>query len=132
MQQHVADGCGKCETALQVWSTVLSMARSESVYTPPADVVRVSKSQFAATISAATHGLHLLFDSNLQPVTAGVRGVVSARQFLYETDDYYIDLRLEPRRDSESACLVGQVLNRKGSNRAAQKVPVRVHAESRY
>jgi hypothetical protein len=129
MQHHIADGCGKCEIALQVWSKVLSLARSESAYTPPADVVRVSKSQFAATISAAKHGLHLLFDSNLQPVTAGVRGVVSARQFLYETDDYYIDLRLEPRRDSESACLVGQVLNRKGSNRAAQKVPVRVHAE---
>jgi hypothetical protein len=69
-----------------------------------------------------------LFDSELQPVTAGVRGSVSARQFLYETDDYYIDLRLEPRRDSDSACLVGQVLNRTGSERAAQAVPVRVQA----
>ena len=128
MQQHINDGCSKCGTALQVWQTVLSMARSEDVFTPPDDVVRVSKSQFAATVSAAKHGLRLLFDSNLQPITAGVRGSVSARQFLYETDDYYIDLRLEPRRDSDSACVVGQVLNRTGSERAAQEVPVRLHA----
>jgi hypothetical protein len=128
MQQHINDGCGKCETALQVWQAVLSIARSESDFAPPHDVVRVSKSQFAATVSGAKHGLRLLFDSNLQPITAGVRGSVSARQFLYETDDYYIDLRLEPRRDSDSTCVVGQVLNRTGSERAAQNVPVRVHS----
>jgi len=133
MQQHINDGCGKCEIALQVWQAVLSFAKSEHAFTPPDDVVRVSKSQFAATLLGATpagarHGLRLLFDSNLQPVTAGVRGAVSARQFLYETDEYYIDLRLEPRRDSDSACVIGQVLNRTGSERAAQKVPVRLHA----
>ena len=128
MQQHINDGCEKCQTALQVWQTMLSMARAESAFAPPDDVVRVSKSQFAATVSGAKSKLRLLFDSNLQPVTAGVRGAVSARQFLYETDDYYIDLRLEPRRDSDSACVVGQVLNRAGSERAAQDVPVRLHA----
>jgi hypothetical protein len=127
MKEHIGSGCGKCETALQIWQTVLSIARSESTFTPPDDVVRVSKSQFAAAYGAR-HGLRLLFDSNLQPVTAGVRGPVSARQFLYETDDYYIDLRLEPRRDSDSACVVGQVLNRAGSDRAAQHVPVRLNA----
>jgi hypothetical protein len=128
MQQHINDGCGKCETALQVWQAILSIARAENAFTPPDDVVRVSKSQFAATVSGQEHGLRLLFDSNLEPITAGVRGPVSARQFLYETDDYYIDLRLEPRRDSDSACVVGQVLNRTGSERAAQRVPVRVHS----
>jgi hypothetical protein len=128
MQRHISTGCGQCETSLQVWQAVLSMARSENAFSPPADVVRVSKSQFAVTASGAKDRLRLLFDSNLQPVTAGVRGSVSARQFLYETDDYYIDLRLEPRRDSDSACVVGQVLNRTGSKRAAQEVPVRLQA----
>jgi hypothetical protein len=127
MEKHIS-GCGKCETALQVWQAVLSIASSERAFTPPDDVVRVTKSQFAVTASGAKQGLRLLFDSNLQPVTVGVRGSVSARQFLYETDDYYIDLRLEPRRDSDSACLVGQVLIRKGSNQTAQDVPVRLHA----
>jgi len=130
MKKHISSGCGKCETALQVWQTVLSMARSESAFIPPEDVVRVSKSQFAAAVSTAKQGPRLLFDSNLQPITAGLRGSVSARQFLYETDDYYIDLRLEPRRDSDSACLVGQVLNRTVRDRAAQAVPVRLHSGS--
>jgi hypothetical protein len=127
MKKHIS-GCGKCETALQVWQAVLAIARRESTFIPPDEVVRVSKSQFAATVSGAKPALRLLFDSNLQPVTAGVRGSVSARQFLYETDEYYIDLRLEPRRDSDSACVVGQVLNRTGSNRAAQNVPVRMQS----
>lgn len=128
MTKHIGSGCGKCETAWQVWQAVLSIAKSESAFIPPDDVVRGSKSQFAVTVSGAKRGVRLLFDSNLKPVTAGVRGSVSARQFLYETDDYYIDLRLEPRRDSDSACVVGQVLNRAGSDRAAQDVPVRLHS----
>lgn len=128
MQQHINDGCGKCATAIHVWQSVLTIVRTESAFTPPDDVVRVSKSQFAAAFSGAKHGVRLLFDSNLQSAAPGVRGSISARQFLYETDDYYIDLRLEPRRDSDSACLVGQVLLRIGGERAAQKVPVRLQA----
>jgi len=55
-----------------------------------------------------------------------MRGSVAARQFLYETDEYYIDLRLEPRREAERACLVGQVLHRAGKDRAAQGLAVRI------
>ena len=126
MQQHIDDGCNQCEATLRLWQSVLSIARAESVVTPPTDTVRVVKSQFVAPVAKAKPGLRLLFDSDLQPVTAGVRGSVSARQFLYETDDHYIDLRLEPRRGSDRACVVGQVLNRKKAGRAAQKVPVRL------
>jgi hypothetical protein len=131
MQQHINHGCAKCESAMQVWQHVLSIAKAESALTPPDDVVRISKSQFAGTLCKAKHGIHLLFDSSLEPVTVGLRGSVSARQFLYETDDYYIDLRLEPRRDADSACLVGQVLSRSVSERAAQKVPVRLRQGTR-
>jgi hypothetical protein len=131
MQQHINHGCTKCQSAMQVWQHVLSIAKAEGALTPPADVVRISKNQFASTLWKAKHGIHLLFDSNLEPVTAGLRGSVSARQFLYETDDYYIDLRLEPRRDADSACLVGQVLSRSASERAAQKVPVRLRQGTR-
>ena len=126
MQQHINDGCNQCRETLRLWQSVFSVAREESRFTPPADTVRVVKSQFAIPAEKAKSGLRLLFDSDLQPVTAGVRGSVSARQFLYETDDYYIDLRLEPRRGSERACVVGQVLNRKSAGRAAQEVPVRL------
>jgi hypothetical protein len=131
MQQHINHGCAKCQSAMQVWQHVLSIAKAESALTPPDDVVRISKSQFAGTLYKAKHGIHLLFDSSLELVAAGLRGSVSARQFLYETDDYYIDLRLEPRRDADSACLVGQVLSRSVTERAAQKVPVRLRQGTR-
>ena len=110
---------------LQVWQGVLAMAGNEPALTPPADAVRVVKSQFAAALPQKNSRVRLLFDSMLQPLTEGLRGPVTARQFLFETDDYYIDLRLEPRSAENRAFLVGQVLNRTGK-RAAQSVPVRL------
>jgi hypothetical protein len=65
-----------------------------------------------------------VFDSNLQPITVGVRGSISARQLLYETDELYIDLRLEPQR--ERVCLVGQILDRSSETRAAQGLRVQL------
>jgi len=125
MQRHIDSGCEKCSDTLRVWQGVLSVAAGESVLNPPADTVRVVKSQFAVTSPTASSGVRLVFDSLLQPLTAGVRGSVAARQFLYETDEYYIDLRLEPRAE-DRACLVGQMLNRLGADRAVQKVPIRL------
>ena len=125
MQQHIDDGCKKCKSTLDLWQSVFAIAAKESALTPPADVVRVVKSQFAAAMPEPTSGVRLVFDSMLQPITAGIRGSVAARQFLYETDDYYIDLRLEPRSAEDRACLVGQVLNRTGK-RAAHGIAVRL------
>lgn len=124
MDRHIQDGCRKCESALQVWQGVLSIARAENGITPPADIVRVVKSQFASGVAATKQGVRILFDSNFQPVAAGARGPVAARQLLYETDDYYIDLRLEPSRTSKSACLVGQVMNRTGGGRSPKELKV--------
>jgi hypothetical protein len=130
MRQHLDQGCKPCAATLQLWQNVREIAERESTFTPHENVVRVVKSQFAAVMPEPSRGVRLVFDSNLQPITAGIRGGVAVRQFLYETDEYYIDLRLEPRR--ERACLVGQVLNRGGKARGAElavrlqkgKVPV--------
>jgi hypothetical protein len=124
MQRHIDSGCQKCSDILRIWQGVSSIADAEKTFAPPDGVIRIVKSQFAAE-PAASSGVRLLFDSMLQPATAGIRGSVAARQFLYETDEYYIDLRLEPRAE-DRACLVGQVLNRFGGERAAQGVPVRL------
>ena len=118
--------CGKCKTILQTWQSVVSVANEESTYTPPDDVVRVAKSQIVAVMPTVSRGIRLLFDSGLQPMAAGVRGLVSARQFLYETDELYIDLRLEPQREAERMSLVGQVLDRTKTNEAVQRLPVRL------
>ena len=126
MQQHIDEGCTRCKAILEIWQGLLAFAGQESSFIPPADVVRVAKSQFSAVAPQASRGVRLVFDSMLQPAAAGLRGSVTARQFLFETDDYYIDLRLEPRSAVDRACLVGQVLNRTGEERAAQGVKVRL------
>ncbi|HYA25141.1 MAG TPA: hypothetical protein VEF05_13335 [Terriglobales bacterium] len=126
MQQHIDDGCKLCRGTLQFWQGVFSIAGKESSFTPPANAVRVVKSQFGTMFPQASSGVRLVFDSMLQPITAGLRGSVAARQLLYETDDYYIDLRLEPRSTEDRAGLVGQILNRKGEDRAAQGVAVQL------
>lgn len=126
MQRHIDGGCRKCGDALQVWQDVLLVTSVEVEFTPPADVVRIVKSQLSALLPGASHGVRLLFDSRLQPVTAGIRGSVAAGQFLYETDQFYIDLRLEPRRGTGRACVVGQLLPQKGTQSTTEGVPVRV------
>jgi hypothetical protein len=126
MQQHINDGCQKCSDTLRTWQNVASAIEGEKDFAPPEDTVRVVKSQFAAIQPTATSGVRLVFDSMLQPLTAGTRGSVAARQFLYETDEYYIDLRLEPRAQTNDACLVGQVLNRAKADRNAPGLAVRL------
>jgi hypothetical protein len=126
MQQHIDAACNECMTTLQMWQSVVAIAENEVAFAPPEDIVRVVRSQFAAVSHEVSRWVRLLFDSDLQPVTAGVRGSVSARQFLYETDDYYIDLRLEPRKEADRACVVGQVLNRTGKDWLVDGIAVRL------
>lgn len=126
MQQHIDSGCRKCSDTLRTWQGVLSIADAEATFAPPDDAVHVVRSQFAAIGPIVSRGVRLVFDSMLQPVTAGIRGSVTARQFLFETNYYYIDLRLEPRAEPTRAHLVGQVLNRAGTDRVAQGVAVRL------
>src|SRR2546430_16785562 len=129
MEKHIEDGCRKCEAVLKRWQSVFRMAQAESSFSPPEDAVRIAKAQFAAVASVRQgRPVRLVFDSNLQPVTAGVRGSISARQLLYETDELYIDLRLEPQREAnrDRVCLVGQILDRTSETRAAQGLKVRL------
>ena len=129
MQKHIEDRCSKCEAVLKSWQSVFRIAQEEGGYSPPQDAVRIAKAQFA-TVAGVQKGrqARLVFDSNLQPVTAGVRGSISARQLLYETDELYIDLRLEPQREAnrERVCLVGQILDRTSETRAAQGLKVQL------
>jgi len=136
MQQHLDDGCKPCAATLKTWQRVHAVAKGESALTPPADVVRVVKSQFYPIAPEKSLGLRLLFDSALAPLAAGVRGSVAARQFLYETDEYYIDLRVEPphqtsQHQAAHAAVVGQVLHRAGKERAAQGLAVLLQEGSR-
>jgi hypothetical protein len=113
MQQHINNGCGKCSTTARVWQHLFAVTQAEAGFVPPSDTVRIVKSEFVPPLQPS-QGFRLTFDSILQPVTAGIRGSMAATQFLYESDAYFIDLRLEPRRAEERDCLIGQVLRRTG------------------
>jgi hypothetical protein len=128
MQQHLAAGCRKCEAMLKMWQSVASVTEQELMYLPPDDQVRVAKSLLAsAAIRSEAHfSVRLVFDSVLQPSAAGFRGYVATRQLLYETDQYFIDLRLEPQRNSDRFALVGQVLDRSRRGMASQGQMVRL------
>jgi hypothetical protein len=129
MQKHIEDGCGKCEAVLKGWQSVFQIAKEESNFSPPQDTVRIVKSQFAAVAGVQQERrVRLVFDTNLQPITAGVRGSISARQLLYETDELYIDLRLEPHREAnrDRVCLVGQILDRTSETRAVRGLKVQL------
>ena len=47
-------------------------------------------------------------------------------QLLYRTDDYLIDLQIEPQRSSEKMALVGQILNTRHPGKTFSAAPVTV------
>ena len=132
MQQHLDAGCGKCRETMQMWQDVFSVAKQENSYTPPSDLVRVVKSQFAATlpVSQARSTVRLVFDSLLQPAVVGVRGSIPARQLLYETEELCIDLRLEVRRTERRVYMIGQILSRARDVLSNQELPVRLYEQN--
>ena len=128
MQRHVDAGCQQCQAVVATWTGVYSVANKEAAYTPPADAVRIVTSQFIefARQREKRQWARLVFDSSLQPLAAGLRGAVSARQFLYETDELYVDLRIEPHKEAARLFLVGQILNRGQGRHRAQEIPVQL------
>ena len=56
---------------------------------------------------------------------AGTRGSIAARQFLFETDELYIDLRLDSQ--AERLSLVGQIMDRARTKQAVQDLPIHLH-----
>lgn len=125
MQRHIDAGCTQCASTLELWQRLLAIGRKERDLTPSPESLRVVASFFANVAPKPERKFRLLFDSLRQPVTAGIRGSASTRQFLYETDDLYVDLRLE-KKSPICTYLVGQVLCREGQSSATQAFSVQV------
>lgn len=122
MQAHVESGCEKCTAALDLWRNVLQLANQEKSFAPPEDSVRIAKLQFTALATLGNFQVRLVFDSLLQLANAGVRGAASARQLLFETDEFSIDLRLDPQPAGIS--LIGQILDRTGAKQPVPDLPI--------
>lgn len=67
----------------------------------------------------------LQFDSERQPLAAGMRGSqATARQLLYKSGTVCIDMRMEPKPGSESIVLMGQLLDSVNPDHGIGGIPV--------
>jgi len=117
MQTHLDNGCKECANAFRTWKRVREAARREASYLPPEGIVRTVKAMGAIPAlgrarPASLPFAELLFDSLSSPLAVGIRSSsVAARQLLYGSGDYRMDLRMEPRDDSDKVLLSGPILN---------------------
>lgn len=132
MENHLKTGCVRCSKELRVWQRLQQLARRESAFLPSDDAVRTVNASFAnrsgRNSGAAQSGLaSLLFDSFRTPVLAGTRSLgTSSRQVLYGAGSYRIDIRIEPKTDSERVVLIGQVLNSASPEESLPELRVRL------
>ena len=117
MRKHLASGCRGCEEKFALWQKVRSTAASEANYQPPADAVGIVKAAYAPARMGGQREegkslVEVLFDSFLQPATAGARSrATGARQMLYRADSFQIDLQIEPKPGSNHMVVTGQMMD---------------------
>ena len=130
MRRHLDGGCSDCGGILQTWKRVGEVGRRESLYEPPDAVLRSVKGAYAiygrpAARSGLTIMARLVFDSFSGALPVGVRSAeTSARQLLYQSEPYEIDVRLQPQHDSENFSLIGQVLASEKADYTVDEIPV--------
>lgn len=130
MQQHLDEQCAECLKSQNVWRTVMEQSRQSNRVKPPESSLQAVRAGFTLrnVISFPSGKLDLAtlqFDSDLQPLAAGIRsGSGSARQLLYKSGSVCIDMRMEPTPGSESMVLVGQLLDSMNPGHGLGGVPV--------
>jgi hypothetical protein len=133
MREHLDHGCIECSKTLEKWRHIVNFANRENAYEPPAWALQAARTSFILhkTFSAEENKgrkfeiARLLFDSSLQPRTAGVRGTASVvRQLLYRSGSLCIDMRMQPRPGSQSMVLIGQLLDSAKPDHGISDIPV--------
>jgi hypothetical protein len=130
MQQHLNDGCSKCQKIVETWRHVMDIAKVQNAFEPPAWAVEAVNSSFTLRkVVPMTAGklelARLLFDSALQPLTVGVRGSSPVvRQLLYKSGSVCIDMRMQPKPGSDSVVIMGQLLDSAKPDHGVSGIPV--------
>lgn len=130
MQAHLYSGCHRCQREAKTWLRVRETAARQRASEPDDSAVRFVKGSFAINgkrKAKHSRGLlaEVLFDSYREPQPAGVRSAASAsRQLLFGAGNLRIDLRLEPKVDSDNISVIGQILDSAdaGKNRVVASV----------
>ena len=134
VEAHLASGCVDCVASAGMWKKVYSIASNEPGFTPPDDVVRMVKVEFAATQSPRPSPwtmARVVFDSLSRPLTAGVRsGASESRQLMFDAEGTMVDLVLDARPKSGTISLVGQVVDKGGTKVSPRRVSVILWAET--
>jgi hypothetical protein len=130
MQQHLNDGCSKCQKIVETWRHVMDIAKVQNAFEPPAWAVEAVNSSFALrkVVPMTTGKLELarlLFDSAFQPIAVGVRGSSPVvRQLLYKSGSVCIDMRMQPKPGSDSVVIMGQLLDSAKPDHGVSGIPV--------
>jgi hypothetical protein len=117
MEQHLKQGCKRCEKTVSLWQKVRQSAAAEKSYQPPANTVRLAKAAFAGAgggsqPEGAGGRIKVLFDSFLQPVFEGARSAgTGTRQMLYRADPFQIDVQVEAKPGGNRVVVTGQLLD---------------------
>jgi hypothetical protein len=128
MEAHLSGGCKKCRRIAEVMENVAVISSTEGEYEPPASAVRIARAIFTPPQERLV--ARLVFDSFRAALPAGIRSQEPlTRHALWEAGSYYVDLRVEHQRTSETATLVGQLADR--DNPGANAADVRVLLKTR-
>ena len=123
MRARLESGCDECARSYQTWTLIVAAAAHQAEYEPAADVVASVKAAFSLArslplLSRISVFAQLVFDSFLEPLPAGVRGVPeSVRHLLHDAGEFAVDLRLENESGGQ-VFLAGQALPKEAGGRA--------------
>lgn len=142
MREHLAAGNPRAQKTVNMLARVRDVARADQELAVPDYAVRVAKAigslerRETEDVPGASRWsflpLELAFDSLREPALAGTRDMqASFRQLSFKSQDYQVDLRLEPEGDPAGAVMVGQVLQHGDSPTPVVEAPVLVTSEGK-
>lgn len=111
VEAHLNKPCQQCLTRLASLARLVNLMIDDRTYAPPAAVVEIAKRSFRKEVERQPRLsliASLVFDSLRQPSLAAMRGIQTARQFLYSTEDYDIDIQV--KNDESAFSVIGQIL----------------------
>lgn len=140
---HLAlPGSGSARRSVAVFESLLAFAERDAAAEPPAEALRGAKVLGSLLPSGDAGWLArlrslLVFDSAAAPLAYGVRDLgheagAGDRQLIFQSDEYFVDLRLEQEPAGDSWVVVGQLLYEKDGVAPLSGVSMLATSEDRF
>jgi hypothetical protein len=130
MQRHLDERCEACTAVHSSLVAIGALAKADAQYEPPPSTVRLALALYsrptpAGRLKRALETVQLLFDSQLTPVIAGVRGgAAQPRQLLFASGDRIVDLQMLPSHERARTVLIGQITSPPPVTQSFEGLPV--------